>query len=471
MSFGFRAASLWLLFAVTTASRLPHGVLKSSTPSDKAQLATVPAELRLTFSETPELALARIVLRDSIGVRVGLGPLTVTGNDKATIIAPVTGRFAAGNYTVEWEVAGPDGHPVRGKFTFGVLPEAIVAVALSPGIETGRRPADTMAAHHDTLDMPRSATRFDAESGGFIAVRFFLYAAMLVVIGAVAFKVLVLGLFRRHAGADREFLADVERRLATIGLVAASLLLVTCVARLGAQALALNGFDGLTSSAIGVLVTQTRWGISWSAQFGATAFALLGFAMARRSARPNTGWSIASVAAIVVAFTPAFASHAAALQRLRPLALLLDGLHVIAAAGWLGSLLALLAAGVPAALALREERRGGAVADLVNAFSPTALGFAALAGVTGLFAAWVHVGGFAPLWEDKYGKLLLGKLAVLFVLMLIGAYNWRRLKPVLGTVESAGRMQVSARTEVLVGVIVVVITAILVATPTPMDTV
>lgn len=467
-----RLVGLILLLGMTAASRVPHGALKSSAPSDKARLTKIPSELRLTFNEAPELALTRIALSDSTGARVELGKLSVAGIDNVTVIAPVLGSFAQGRYTVSWEMAGPDGHPIRGAFTFTIAAEAMASGEPAPTADTARRTADTMPVHHDTLSMPQSATRFDAESGGFIAVRLALYAAMLVVIGAAAFKVLVLGLMRRGPEIDPAFLSDAARRAASIGWAAAWLLLAACIARLGAQAWALDGSDGWNPSQLGVLITQTKWGASWMAQASATLFALAGFTMARRpegGARASTGWTIAALAALILAFTPAFASHAAAVQGLGPVALIMDGLHVTAAAGWLGSLLVVLAAGIPAALASREDQRGRAVAGLFNAFSPTALVFAALVAGTGLFAAWIHVGGFAPLWEAKYGKLLLAKIAVLSVVALTGAYNWLRVKPTLGTLEGVARIQRSARAEVLVGIIVLVITSILVATPTPMD--
>lgn len=468
-----RAVGLVLLLGVTALSPLPHGALKNSTPGDKAVLSEVPRELRLTFNETPEPALTRIALRDSAGAQVALGKLDFAGSNRTTVVAPIAGRLTAGKYTVEWQIAGPDGHPVTGKFTFAITAEAIASATPAAGVDTGRRPADMMTVHHDTLDMPQSATRFDAESAGFVAVRFFLYSALLVVIGAVAFKMLVLGLVGKSPNSDPVFLVDAGRRAAAIGWAAALVLLAACVARLGAQSWALNGFNGLSASPIRILATETRWGVSWLAQIGATLLAAAGFAMARRAKseprRTGMGWMIVSLAAVVLAFTPAFASHAAAVPERRPVALLLDGLHIIGAAGWLGSLLVVLAAGIPAALALHPDRRGRAVADLFNAFSPTALAFAGLVAMTGLYAAWIHVGGFASLWEAKYGKLLLAKLAVLGIMALTGAYNWLRVKPALGTIEGIGRIRRSARTEVLVGIVVLVITSVLVATPTPMD--
>ena len=104
-----------------------------------------------------------------------------------------------------------------------------------------------------------------------------------------------------------------------------------------------------------------------------------------------------------------------------------------------------------------------------SAFSPTALVFAGLAASTGVFSAWLHLGTIPALWQTTYGQTLLVKLGILSVVVATGAYNWLRVKPALGNVEGAVRIRRSATIELAVGVLVLVVTAVLVATPTAMD--
>lgn len=450
-----------------------HGDLKSSIPKHKSLLSTIPRELRLTFTEAPELALTRIRLFGPQRQPVKLGHLTIADADKATVVAGITEQLSAGTYTVEWEITGEDGHTVDGAFVFSVTPEAVAAASATAPLAASARSVDTVMRHHDSTSMPLSAGRFDSESTGYVIVRFVLYTALLIVIGAVAFQNLVLRLVERRSQVDSVFVPNAATGAAAVGWTAACLLILACLARLVAQSLAVNGaVAAFDASHLGILLGATRWGRAWVVQLASALAAAVGFYLARQHAIPSrarTGWTIATLAAVVLAFTPAFASHAAASPRLRFVAIIADGLHVIGAAGWLGSLLLVLAAGIPAALELVEEHRGNAVADLINAFSPTALAFAGLVVATGLFAAWLHVGGFTALWEAKYGKLLLAKLVVMSVLTLTGAYNWLRVKPTLGTLESAGRIRRSARAEVLVGILILLITAVLVAAPTPLD--
>ena len=156
------------------------------------------------------------------------------------------------------------------------------------------------------------------------------------------------------------------------------------------------------------------------------------------------------------------------MPQLGALAILADALHVLAAGGWIGGLLVLVAAGVPAAMRLEREERGPAVAALVNAFSPTALAFAGALTLTGLFAAWLHMGSIPALWASGYGRTLLVKLGVLSGVFATGAYNWLKVKPALGDELGATRLCRSARVEIAIGALVLLVTAVLVATAPPM---
>ena len=75
---------------------------------------------------------------------------------------------------------------------------------------------------------------------------------------------------------------------------------------------------------------------------------------------------------------------------------------------------------------------------------------------------------FTPEKDRTPGQVLLAKLAVLVVLAAVGRHNWKRVKPSLGTTESTARLHRSTQLELGVGLLVIIVTAILVATPTPM---
>jgi putative copper export protein len=92
--------------------------------------------------------------------------------------------------------------------------------------------------------------------------------------------------------------------------------------------------------------------------------------------------------------------------------------------------------------------------------------FAALVVGTGLFASWLHLPSPAALWQSGYGRTLLLKLAVLSLVFATGAYNWLWVRPALGADAATRRRRRSATLELAVGVLVLLVTAVLVATPT-----
>lgn len=458
-----------------------HTGLRRSSPGKGAHLSTAPRELRLTFTEAVERPGARLTLVGPGGREVALGTLTVPPDSGRQLLAAITGPMQAGTYTVRWQITGRDGHPVRGEFVFVVAPGAAgttsvlddTTVARSDtaghGVHAAAGDSATRAAtHHDPTSFPTRSGGFDAESPLFVAVRWLTYVALLGLVGAVAFRFVVLGLAARRADASADaVIPTAAERAAAIGLACSALLLAAAVLRLVAQSIALHGltaeaFDpGMAAS----MLTGTVWGWGWLLQVAAGALALFGFARARRHER--SGWGLAAAAGMLAAVSPALSGHAAAAPRLAGLAVAADALHVVGAAGWLGSLAVLLFAGVPAAMRLDDRQRGPAVASLVNAFSPTALGFAALVALTGLFAGWLHLGRVDALWGSEYGRLLLLKVGVLGIVALTGAWNWLKVRPALGDDTGTALLRRSAGVEVAIAVVVVAITAVLVATSPP----
>lgn len=460
---GLAGLLTFLLVGLLPARASAHPFLRRSSPAASDTLSAGPAELRLVFSEPVELRFTRVQLAGPGGAAGSLGALSILPDSLGTVIAPVIGVLAEGGYIVRWQAAGDDGHVVRGEFAFTLLPRP-----------DGGEAAGAVPAPHDptTPGMPHPATPagqtgFDAGSPAFVALRWVMYLGLLGIIGSVVFQGIVLGLVRRRGGEAGGRLAETVRaRAGGVGLAATVVLLVSVPGRLLAQSVAMHGPGAaLDLSLVTGMLAHTMWGWSWLAQFGA---GILGYAGFRRASRDRGGWGLATAAAVVLAFTPAFAGHAIAAERWIPAAVVADGIHVLGAAGWLGTLAVLVLVGIPAALRMDPPDRGPAAADLVNAFSPVALVCAGAAAATGVLAAVIHLGRVADLWQSGYGRILLLKLAILSVVVGTGAFNWRKIRPALGDELGARRIRRSATIEVAVAVAVLLVTAVLVALPTPL---
>lgn len=452
----------WLLLAPSVS--FAHGALKSSVPAADATLINAPTELRLVFTEAVELAFTRIELRGPDGT-VRLGSVSFAGTDKHSVVTLIDAPLVAGRYTVTWQVAGADGHPVRGTYTFSIDAGASGLAAPLPAGAAGG-PAEV---HHDPETFP-DAGGFDAGSPLYVVIRWLQFASILVLTGAIAFRLFVLGFLRKKQRPDSPMLRAASQRVARIGFYAALVLAAVAVMRLLAQSYAMHApGSGFAPALMLSMIGRTTWGWGWLLQVLATVGAIVGFSTARRDPNQRRGWRLATVSAVLGAFAPALSGHAASAPMLWPLAILADGLHIIGASGWLGSLLFLLAAGIPAAMQLEKDDRGQAVADLVNAFSPTALAFAGLTASAGVFAAWLHLGAIPALWQTQYGKTLLVKLAILGIVTATGAYNFLYVKPRLGKLDGVRHIRRSATIEISIAVLVLLVTAVLVATPTAMD--
>ncbi|HEU0300986.1 MAG TPA: CopD family protein, partial [Longimicrobium sp.] len=114
-----------------------------------------------------------------------------------------------------------------------------------------------------------------------------------------------------------------------------------------------------------------------------------------------------------------------------------------------------------------RDGAGGAVAAMVRAFSPMALAGAAAVGLTGVVNIVFQLNALSDLWGTGYGRVLLLKLALLGGVAALGWYNWRRVLPALGGEPGTQRLRRSARAELGLGAAVLLVTAILVALPTP----
>jgi copper transport protein len=482
-------AALALLVPATAHA---HGRLKSSVPSAGSHLATVPRELRLDFSESPDLTFSSVRLAGPDGREVPVGAMGYAVDSHRSLIVPIAGAMRPGTYTIIWQMAGDDGHPVRGRIEFVIAPGAMGLGIAPAGVAAiranGALPAasDTSMAgmHHDPVSMPEG-NGFGAESAVYVLIRWVQFVALLLAIGAVTFHSFVLAFIRRDPSSAAQpdepaLLAAVESRAASVGHLAAIALAATLLARLAAQSYAMHGGENPFDPALmGPMIGKTMWGWGWLLQLAGILLAGVGFhrARAERSARAGAivqgpthlWWRLAGAGAVLLAFSPGLSSHASAAPRLRALAVLADGLHVLGASSWLGTLSVVLFAGLSVAVTDGSARGGAFVRDLINAFSPVALVSAGIAATTGVFAAWLHVGTVPNLWGTRYGITLLVKLGILSVVALTGFYNWRFVQPRLGTPEATAHLRRSARVEVAVAVLVLLATAILVASPTSMD--
>lgn len=440
-----------------------HGGLRSSQPGRGEIVKTLVREIRLNLTETPELAVTSVRLTTERGAEIDLTRPTLVGN---SVVIPLSRVLPDGRYNVAWNTAGRDGHPVSGNFSFEVASNTAASATIAPSAEsvTVIQPMAPMEMHQDTLSLP-SAVGFNAESPAYVAIRFVQFTALVILLGAFAFWHVVLRLLRRK-DTRAPLLARTAKHHKRIAVGAATLLVVVGIVRLIAQSYAMHSANQSMIGPMMPMIVGTRWGIGWLLQMAGAILVIIGLRAVRNN---ENGWKIGTAGALALAFSPAFSGHAASSPHLPALAVLSDGLHVIGAGGWLGSLFFVAAVGIPAALTLEQDQKGDAVASLINVFSPTALLFAGLVAVTGIFAAWLHIGSIRALFETGYGQTLIVKLAILSLVAATGAYNWLYVRPKLTKPNGTVLLRRTVAVELMIALFVILVTAVLVATPTAID--
>jgi uncharacterized membrane protein len=188
------------------------------------------------------------------------------------------------------------------------------------------------------------------------------------------------------------------------------------------------------------------------------AFALVGFLLVRVAS--SVGWTLAAIGILLVELQPVYTGRFSSK---------VNAVHISAASTWLGTLLVLVLIGIRGVTRSTTAgiQRAELVADLVNSFSPLALVASAIVAITGVTTAWLHLKRISSLWTTSYGMALDVKLIFVLIVVVLGAWNWRRVRPSLGVEGSEETIRRSARMELTFAVLVLITTSVLVSLPSP----
>lgn len=418
-------AVLALAFVIVGAWAAPafaHAVLEGTDPGSGATVQRSPKDISLSFSEPVEASLGAIRVFDSRASRIDVGSPEHPGGT-ASKVQVSTPDLDDGTYVVTWRVISADSHPVRGAFTFTV------------------GTTSTTAQQAQGL-----AKRLLTDEGGDTAVgvlfaiaRFGAFGALAVLIGAAAFLAYV---WRTGRGNRR------ARRIVWTAWGAAIGFTLAGFALQGPYAGALSLTKALDPSI---------WSDVWNTRFGhiylarvvllLVALPLIGMLLPRRGPvveHPLPSWwpYAAGVLGLALCATPGLAGHASS-GPLVPIAMPADTLHIAGVGIWLGGLVVLFAALMPRA----DEPT---LREVVPRYSRYALVAMGVIVVTGMFQAFRQVDRISALVDSDYGRILLVKMSVFVVLMVVAAVSrdvvnrrWRIPEELLGAPGPVGAMRAS----------------------------
>jgi len=435
-------AAVMALALVVAPSASAHAVVVSSNPSDGERLTTSPATVSLQFNEAISADLGGLRVVSSSGTSVDAGPDRVSGPTLSVDLQP---DLPDGTYVATYRVISSDGHPVKGALVFAV--------------------GDASAAGVDASSfLNGNSSDRGFEVFGAVA-RFLAYAGALTAAGLAFFLA-----FIHDGGEEAPGLARVVRGSALVGVVGA-------LGTLSAQAALATGRSWSAVFDPGVLhdVLAETLDLATSLLLAGLLVVLVSLEMRRRGSRQT----LAFYGGLATCVSFLFWGHTLDSPN-RWLALFSNGVHVSAAALWLGGLVGLAVvlrhrtvaarptSGEPgddssatddpsantgggtallvdhdlAELDLEVEiGRVQGTAAIVSRFSTMALVSVLALWAAGGALAWIEVGSRDALTSTTYGRLVLGKVGIVLVVAALAAYNRLRLIPeVLDDLDLATEM-------------------------------
>jgi putative copper resistance protein D len=269
-----------------------------------------------------------------------------------------------------------------------------------------------------------------------IAVKTSTYGGTLCAAGASYFLVYCRALITR---AERRHIAALLLGAAALAVLAGAAQILLVAGSMSADA------SGALDGSLLSMVWQAGAGRAYVIRAIGLALAAL-LVMSERLAAP------ALLGAAMAATSFAWTGHARALPADR-IPLLLQGIHLLAAAFWLGAL-------VPLFIVARSEDVPRVAAAAARFASRAMLAVGALI-AAGAALLGLLLGDPAALWGSDYGRLVMLKLALVGGLLSVAAFNKLRLTPRLraGDARAASQLRTSIQAEWVLAAFILAATA------------
>jgi streptogramin lyase/putative copper export protein len=360
-------------------------------------------------------------------------------------------------YTVAWHaISAIDGHHTSGSFSFGIGNVTI------------------------PVQQNNNSTAYTFPSALEVAERWLNLLSDVVFLGGGFFSILVwnptLTGARNEASNEytRKVLSRFSRLLTLsviVGVGATWLLLIV-------EAIAAAGSTSVVNVVMTAytIVSSTRIGEYWIFRLTVVVAALAASIIIARGQKPsNRRWSVVLAIGLLLSLSTSLTSHNAAATNYYPVInLLSDWIHVTAVGAWVGGL-TYFAVAITSMNSLKESK-GKFLAALLRRFSSVAVVCVGVIGITGTYNLVVELGSLTALFATAYGRILLVKMAIFAPMIAFGAFNQFVLYN--NTAEAAtkgkrinqrrttrwlGRFKLSIRSEMTLGVILLLVVGLLTA--------
>jgi copper transport protein len=322
---------LLLILVPTIPKSFAHASVIKSNPTPSQSLAAPPAKVDVYFSEPVDLRYSKLTVIDSNGKQVDNKDIQNIDGDQTTLsVSLPSSGLKDGIYTVTTKVLSQiDGHVTDNAFVFGVGESASKDLSVAAGAATNKQESQ--------LYIPDAIARFPA------------LVSQVIIVGSVF---TTLWLWRPISKVNwfndilKQTRKSIDRRL-TIIIVIASIILV--ISNFGIIFVQAASIDVGISEAI-----MTRFGNVWVVRIVLSFVLLFTSLLEYRKLKKDdnkiviSNEGIISLLAIglVTLLTTSLVGHGAATGKLLPIAV--DLIHNLAASIWIGGVIYLALAVVPA---------------------------------------------------------------------------------------------------------------------------
>lgn len=428
----FCAIGLTLLLPAIASAQPAHAILLSSNPAKDAVLRTPPTQVQMWFSEDLNPALSTAQVINAERKRVDDSDPHVNANNSKEMDISLQANLPPDVYIVVWRTdSADDGHVLLGSFIFTVANADGTVPQLAPGSNPGQGILGSVnASPPGTLDGP---TFFN------------MLAVTLVELGAIFWVAaqfwanFVLQASSEKHQEERGLNTQIERRFERLfSLPTLVFLLLANLGVLYGQVLTLTGNNWTTALSFRLLseqATSGRFGTYWLLRMGVILLALLvGIYMLLSKRRPRVVNQVLPLlnlflgSVLFIAIT--MSGHAAAVNAvILPYAVVLDWLHLMAAALWVGGMLYILLVYLPALHARPVSERARSLLTVLTQFSPLAIIGVAIMAITGPLNATFHLTSIDQFITTAYGRTLVIKVLLVGGLLATSAYHVGLLRP------------------------------------------
>jgi copper transport protein len=412
-----------------------HPFTDETIPNLSSNAPTGVSEVIVYFSEPVELNFSTLKVLDNNGNQIDNKDTDYYEDEKSLIVT--TSPLEDGVYTVTTKVLSKvDGHLVPGAFLF-----AVGDVVIDPKLLENQ-------SSIDLIFYPEAGARFPGIVG------------QTIVLGVVIASLIIWGTQNKQS--IKEELEQVQikhhQKFMSITGIGLMLIFISNILMIAVQTVRLE-----TSP---IEAIQTYFGTIWLARMIIT-IVLLGiwFTLDRKTNVTKKIQIPMLVAMLALISTSSLIGHGAASGETP--ALILDYIHNLVAAVWIGGIFYFVFTLLPALSKLKEENREKMSLALIPRFSIAFIISIGIVIITGPLLMWFLESDVGLITESVYGQLIILKIAIASVMVALGGFFQFRVQKTAeknfqsGKIDVHRKLRRSLKVDAALGVVLLGVVALL----------